>query len=182
MGSNPILFISKATIMKTFKTGAIEWTVRITTATIERVKDLVEIDLYQFGTGGDSAKQMFTSLSTDLAQIGKVLWAICKPQAQAAGLTVETFRDLFGGAEVLAGRDAMLEEVASFFDQFSQTTANSLAVAKVKEIGELAGKILDQTAAKFPSASQLLTRSADTSGSAPAGSALTLAPTHSPSS
>jgi hypothetical protein len=164
--------------MKTFKTpdgktGWIEWTVRITTATIERVKDLVSIDMYQLGTGGANAQQLFASLSTDLATIGKVTWAVCKPQAESLGLTVDTFADLFGGAEVLAGRDAVVDEITSFLDQFRQTKALSLAVAKFREIEILGAQMAEAAVGKLPSASQLLTQSAVTSGSAPDGSAST---------
>jgi hypothetical protein len=99
--------------LKTFKDiNGKEWTVTINTNALHRSKDLAKFDLL---TIADDPK-IIGALGNDPEKLVAVLYAICKPQADSAGITPEQFAEALGAGHVIDhATDALLEDLFSFF-------------------------------------------------------------------
>ncbi|HYD00780.1 MAG TPA: hypothetical protein VEB22_06085 [Phycisphaerales bacterium] len=100
--------------MHTFKdnTGR-QWSVEINVAALKRVRGLTGTDLMQVmeGTGG-----LIEKLIRDPVLLCDVVYALCKPQADAASPAVsdEEFGRAMAGDAIEAATGAVLEELVSF--------------------------------------------------------------------
>jgi len=99
--------------MKTFtdSTGK-TWTLSLTIDSVKRVKGLLDVNLLDL-TAGDPP--LLTRLGTDVILLCDVLYAMVKPQADAAGVTDEQFGASLGGEAILAAQTAFYEEIMDFF-------------------------------------------------------------------
>jgi len=97
--------------VRTFKdTEAREWTVKITVSTVKRVRDLIGVDLM------DTVKaELIQEMHRDPVLLASVIFAVCKPQADERGLTVEQFDDAMGGDVVQDASNAFFEALIDFF-------------------------------------------------------------------
>lgn len=86
------------------------WDVSITVHSIKRVRDQFSIDLSKILGDKDS----FAGLHDDVCQLADVLFAICSEQANAKGITFETFGAALDGDSLEAARDAFNESALSF--------------------------------------------------------------------
>lgn len=92
-----------------------EWSLVITIGTIRRVRELAGVDLMQIANG-DLLQRL-----ADPVLLADVLWAICKPQADAKGVAPDAFAEGLLGDAIEAATKAFLAEVIAFFP--SQTRA-----------------------------------------------------------
>ena len=109
-----------------------EWSVEINIGTLKRVRGLLNINLLDV-VGG----QLLETLATDPEQLCNVLYVICKPQADAKGITDEQFGEGMAGDAISSGTDALLEELADFFPQPRRGLLQT-AIAKLKTLDNLA--------------------------------------------
>ena len=97
--------------MKTFKDNAGRvWTIAINVATLKRVKGLIKVDLLEVLEG-----KLIERLMADPVLLVDVVYAVCKPEADAAGVTDEQFGQAMAGDAIELATTALLEELIDFF-------------------------------------------------------------------
>lgn len=96
--------------MKLFKdnTGR-EWTVAVNVAAIKRVRSLLDVNLLEVIEG-----KLLERLVRDPILLVDVIYALCKPDADAAGITDEQFGTAMAGDAIDAATKAILEELVDF--------------------------------------------------------------------
>lgn len=97
--------------MKTFtdNTGR-PWQVAINVDAVKRVKGLLSIDLMDATEG-----KLLERLIGDPILLCDIIYALCKPQADASGISDEDFGRAMAGDAIEAATAAMLEELVDFF-------------------------------------------------------------------
>ncbi len=96
--------------MRTFKDNAGRtWTVSITVDAIKRVRGLLEVDLLEV-VGG----KLIDRLITDPVLLCDIVYAVCKPEADAQGVSDEDFGRAMAGDAIEHATTALLEELVSF--------------------------------------------------------------------
>ena len=96
--------------MKTFKDSTSRtWTIAINVAAIKRVRDLVDVDLLEI-VGG----KLIERLVGDPILLCDVVYAVCKPEADAAGITDEQFGQAMAGDAIERATKALLEDLVDF--------------------------------------------------------------------
>jgi hypothetical protein len=88
------------------------WSVVVNVSVVKRVKSMLGIDLLSIGDG-----DLWQRLATDPVCLVDTLFVICKPEAEAAGVTDEQFGAGLVGDVIDAATKALLEEIADFFPQ-----------------------------------------------------------------
>jgi hypothetical protein len=113
--------------MPSFKdTKGREWRLEGNFASYGRVKDQTGVKLYDIATESrDSLVQL-----TDVLTLGKVLWAMVEPQAEARGVSPEDFAESF---------DVALLDTMVFFCHPRQRMILERAVKKLREVETKAG-------------------------------------------
>ena len=105
--------------MKTFTDNAGRaWTVSLTIDAAKRVKGLLDVNLLELEAGDPP---LLTRLGTDVILLCDVIFALVKPQADAAGVTDEQFGAALGGEVILAAQTAFYEELVDFFRKLGRT-------------------------------------------------------------
>ena len=105
--------------MKTFTDSAGRtWTVSLTIDAAKRVKGLLDVNLLELEAG---APPLLTKLGTDMILLCDVIFALLKPQADAAGVSDEQFGAALGGEVILAAQTAFYEELVDFFRKLGRT-------------------------------------------------------------
>ena len=126
--------------MRTF-TDASEkiWTVDINVGSINRVKEILEIDL---GTVTDATLRR---LATDPSLLVSVLFQICEQQATAQGVTAEQFARGFKGDAIERATEALIQEIIDFTPGTQQRQAMRSVYAQAVEAQTAALKqVLDR--------------------------------------
>ncbi len=96
--------------MKTFTDNAGRtWTVAVTVDAIKRVRSLVNVDLLEVVEG-----KLIDRLYRDPILLCDVLYAVCKPEADAKNITDEEFGRAMAGDAIDHATKALLEELADF--------------------------------------------------------------------
>jgi len=113
------------------------WEVRVNGGTIKRVQDLLGVDL---GKLLDGTPPLLTRIHTDIIFLVDLVYVVLKPQADAAGISDEQFAELLEGDALLAAHDALMEELADFFQKLRQT---HLATAIEKQ-GTIVAQAIDR--------------------------------------
>ena len=147
--------------MKTFKdsTGR-EWQVEINVDAVKRVRSLAGVDLMDAVSG-----KLAIELADDPIQMVDTVYALCKPQADAAGITDEAFGRAMAGDAIDGALTAVLEELVGFFPRHRRRVLEaSLNRAKVLQ---------NQAVEEALTAISRVTLSGVASGSAPGSSAAT---------
>ena len=127
--------------MKTFTdTAGRSWTIALTIDAAKRVKGLLDVNLLELEAGDPP---VLTRLGTDVILLCDVIFALVKPQADAAGVTDEQFGAALGGEAILAAQTALYEELVDFFRKLgrgdlakavqAQKKMIDLAVARIEE-------------------------------------------------
>lgn len=99
--------------MKTFTDNAGRtWTISLTIDAAKRVKSLLGVNLLELESGDPP---LLTRLGTDVILLCDVIFALVKPQADAAGVSDQEFAAALGGDVVLAAQSAFYEELVDFF-------------------------------------------------------------------
>jgi len=120
--------------MKTFKDNAGRlWQVEITTDTVKRVHGLLGVHLAIETLSGD----LMDRLVDDPVLLCDVLYAVCKPQADEAGVSDEEFGRAMAGDVIAQATDALLEELVGFFPQGRREVV-AQALAKSRKLRGIA--------------------------------------------
>jgi len=115
--------------MLTFRDNANRtWTVAVTVASVKRVRAMVGLDLLDAGEG-----RVFDRLATDPVLLVDVLYAVCKPELDAAGVTDEQFGEALAGDAIDRATDALLEDLVAFFPTARRKVLNR-ALAKLRAV------------------------------------------------
>jgi len=93
------------------------WTLSLTLDAAKRVKSLLSVNLLELDKGDPP---LLTKLGTDVILLCDVVFAILKPQAEAAGVTDEQFGGALGGDIILAAQTAFYEEMVDFFQKLGR--------------------------------------------------------------
>lgn len=96
------------------------WTVEINVGAIKRVRALCGIDLLNVITVGEDGKpntELLDRLSDDPVLLVDTLYAVCKPDADAKGLTDEDFGRSFDGDSLISAAHALLDGIVDFFPE-----------------------------------------------------------------
>ena len=105
--------------MKTFTDNAGRtWTLTLTIDAAKRVKSLLDVNLLELEAGDPP---LLTKLGTDVILLCDAIFALVKPQADAAGVTDEQFAAAMGGDAILAAQTAFYEELVDFFRKLGRT-------------------------------------------------------------
>jgi hypothetical protein len=88
------------------------WTVELNVAALKRVKQTLDIDLLQVLDG-----TLLERLANDPCLLCDVLFVVCQPQAQAAGVSDVQFGEALGGDALDLASQAFLEALVDFFPQ-----------------------------------------------------------------
>lgn len=105
--------------MKTFTDNAGRaWTLALTIDAAKRVKSLLDVNLLELEAGDPP---LLTKLGTDVILLCDAIFALVKPQADAAGVTDEQFAAAMGGDAILAAQTAFYEELVDFFRKLGRS-------------------------------------------------------------
>ncbi len=105
--------------MKTFTDSAGRaWTLALTIDAAKRVKGLLDVNLLELEAGDPP---LLTRLGMDVILLCDAIFALVKPQADAAGVTDEQFGAALGGEVILAAQTAFYEELVDFFRKLGRT-------------------------------------------------------------
>ena len=119
--------------MKTFNDSAGRtWTISLTLNAAKRVNSLLGVNLLDLDGRTDPKPQeggedrptelpLLTRLGTDIILLCDVIFAIIKPQADAAGVSDEEFGAALGGEVIFAAQTAFYEELVDFFRQLGRS-------------------------------------------------------------
>lgn len=96
--------------MATFRDGAgRQWAVEANGDTLRRVRDRLGVNL-----GKQPAEGLMPLLGDTLGLVD-VLYVLCQPQAEAAGVSDEEFGRAAGGPVLADARDALVAAMAEFY-------------------------------------------------------------------
>jgi hypothetical protein len=152
--------------MKTFTDNAGRtWTVAINVDAIKRVRDLLEVDLLEVLDG-----KLIEKLYRDPVLLCDVVYAACKPEADARNVSDEDFGRAMAGDAIEHATKALLEELVGFspsprdranLQRILETTWNVMDKARDAIEAKLATVNADEVVA------QALAMSGVSSGSVP---------------
>lgn len=96
------------------------WTLSVNVAAMKRVRALCGVDLASIVEVDDNDKPSFKlleQLSSDPILLVDVLYAVCKPEADARNVNDEDFAAAILGNVITAATDALLEDIIDFFPE-----------------------------------------------------------------
>ncbi|MEM8738084.1 MAG: hypothetical protein AAGG38_06350 [Planctomycetota bacterium] len=131
--------------MKTFNdTTGRQWNVSMNVSALKRVRDLLDIDLMQLPVFDQKQPEtgLLYRLGNDPVELVNVLFALVKPQADAAGVSDEAFGEALGGDALGEATEAFMAEVVGFFPR-GVRDALLTVMEKAKTVE---GMMLDQLA------------------------------------
>ena len=104
--------------MRTFADNAGRtWQVAVSVTGIEEVKAEADVDLLELVEGGP----LLERLMRNPVVLCRVLYALCKGQMEAKGVSAEEFGRGMAGRAITEARTALLEEIVDFFHQEGPT-------------------------------------------------------------
>lgn len=118
--------------MRTFTDSAGRtWTLALTIDAAKRARDLLKVNLLELEAG---SPPLLTRLGTDVILLCDVIYALVKPQADAAGVTDAQFGAALGGEVILAAQTAFYEELVDFFRKLGRSDLAKAVAAQRKMI------------------------------------------------
>lgn len=96
------------------------WTLSVTVGTIKRVRALCNVDLagvIAIESGVQPKIDLLERLGSDPVLLVDVLYAVCKPEADAKGVSDEEFGQAMSGDAIEMATTALLDEVIDFFPE-----------------------------------------------------------------
>ncbi len=118
--------------MRTFTdTAGRTWTLALTIDAAKRVKSVLDVNLLELEAGDPP---LLTRLGTDVILLCDVIFALVKPQADAAGMSDQEFAAALGGDVVLAAQTAFYEELVDFFRKLGRGDLAKAACAQRRMI------------------------------------------------
>jgi len=158
--------------MRQFKDNAGRtWTVDINVATLKRVRGLTGVDLMQVIEG-----TLIEKFIRDPVLLCDVVYAVCKPEADAAKVSDEEFGKAMAGDAIEAATGAVLDELISFCPSPRDRANLGRVLHATTRVMERARDLVEK---KLDSgeldrlADRLLATAGGSSGSAPESSAST---------
>jgi hypothetical protein len=137
--------------MKTFTDSqGRTWTVVVNVSAVKRVRDLLDVDLLDVA-GGD----LLARLADDLCLLVDVVYALCKPEADAKGVSDEDFGKGMVGGVLDKAASALMQELLDFFPSAQRARALGKLVkaiqaqdAAMKEAAEALAPLADSPPTK----------------------------------
>jgi hypothetical protein len=130
--------------VKSFKdANGRDWTVAVTIDSIKRVRALCGVDLLKVVEDGC---KLLRQLSDDAVLLVDVLYALCKPEADADGVSDAQFGAAMAGDAILDGFNAVVEDTTDFFPRARREQLRAL-LGKIREAGELMDRDLSEALA-----------------------------------
>jgi hypothetical protein len=97
--------------MRTFADNAgCTWTVTVNVEAVKRVRGLLSVDLLEVLDG-----KLLERLAADPILLCDLVYALCKPEADAKGVTDEEFGRAMAGDAIDGATVALMEELVDFF-------------------------------------------------------------------
>ncbi len=144
------------------------WQVVVNVNTVKRVRGLVDVNLLEIVDGS-----LIEKLIADPVLLCDVVYAICKPEADQAGVSDEQFGEAMAGDAIEQATKALLEELVSF-------SPSPLTRANLQKVLDLTWKMMAraneliaeriETGNVEKAAEQVLATSIGSSGSVPESS------------
>ena len=107
--------------MKSFTDNAGRvWTLAVNVAAIKRVRAICGVDLnsiVEMDAGNKPSAKLLERLSTDPVLLVDVLYAVCKPEADAKNIGDEDFGRAMAGDAIDHATAALLDEIIDFFPE-----------------------------------------------------------------
>lgn len=126
--------------MKSFTDSADrDWTIEINVSTIKRVRALLEVDLLDV-LGG----KLVERLVGDPILLCDVVYAVCKPQADALGVSDEEFGRAMAGDAIDHATQALLDELVSFSPSPRDRANLGRVLTKTREAMDKARDVVEQ--------------------------------------
>ena len=141
------------------------WTLELTVGSARRVKADTTVDLVNIISLEDDGKASMAALGKlieDPFALVDVIFSLCRPQAEKAGITDAAFAELLDADAVEAAANALVEEIINFtpaakrkaltkIHQIAQRIAarNEAALDKILENGQLEEQVEKQLNASF---------------------------------
>jgi hypothetical protein len=100
------------------------WDVRVDVAAVKRVLDLAHVDLRVIEAG-----KTLSELALDPINLVDTLYAVAKPQVDAAGLSDEQFAALFAGDVLEHAATALIDGILDFFPASQRRALEKLRTA-----------------------------------------------------
>jgi hypothetical protein len=160
--------------MKTFNDNAGRtWTVTVNVDAIKRVRGLLDVNLLEVVDG-----KLLERLVGDPVLLCDLVYALCKPEADARAVSDEDFGRAMAGDVIDGATTALLEELVSFFPS-SRRRLLAKALGKLKVLEAMALEIVEKRLDGPELEDRMraaLEESSGSSGTSPASSASTPAP------
>jgi len=118
-----------------------KWVLSLTIDAVKRCRDLLNINLLEPEKGDPP---LLTQIGTDEILFCDLLYCLCKPQLDQAGITDEQFGQSLGGDAILSASRAFYEEMVDFFRKRGRSD-RAKAVAKQQEVIDLAVRRIERT-------------------------------------
>jgi hypothetical protein len=129
--------------MKTFSDNAARtWTVQVNVDAIKRVRDLAQVNLLEVVDGNTQGVGLLGRLVSDPILLCDVIYALCKPEADAKSVSDVDFGRAMAGDAIDAATTALLEELVGFFPQ-GRRAVLAKALSKLRALETAALKAVD---------------------------------------
>lgn len=104
--------------MSTFKTtDGRQWTVAVNVGTVKRVREATGVDILALVSDQRAISEAFS----DNIRLAEIMAAVIKPELTAAGVTDDQFFSAIDGTVIESATEALLAEVANFFQEPRRT-------------------------------------------------------------
>lgn len=133
------------------------WSMAVTISTVKRTRDLAGINLLDVFDG-----ELLNRLSQDPELLVDTIYAVCKPQADEAGVSDEQFGELLVGDAIERAAEALVQGIIAFFPSARRPALASLW-AKTRDL-QTASEDLMQAKLNSPQVDQLVTAAMDAAG------------------
>lgn len=93
------------------------WTVAVNLGTVKRVREATGVDILALVSDQRAISEAFS----DNIRLAEVIASVIKPELAAAGVTDDQFFSVIDGAVIESATEALLAEVANFFQEPRRT-------------------------------------------------------------
>jgi len=125
--------------MKTFTDNAGRtWTVALNVDALKRVRSLCDVDLMQVVADGG---KLLDRLMADPVLLCDVVFAVCKEEAEAKGISDTDFGKGMAGDPIEHATQALLEELVGFFPNRTQRDVLGKVLGKMRRYAAMAGQL-----------------------------------------
>lgn len=94
-----------------------KWTVAVNLGTVKRVREATGVDILALVSDQRAISEAFS----DNIRLAEVIASVIKPELAAAGVTDDQFFSVIDGAVIESATEALLAEVANFFQEPRRT-------------------------------------------------------------